>query len=211
MLQIGTAMIHAKLHKNKPMFLVSIVVLLALLLTSCSQPHEFTGTELNPARPATDFMGTNWDGTPFHLSDLQGKVVVIFFGYTSCPDICPLTLSEMQKVKQQLGERAENLAVVLITVDPERDTVERMKQYIPAFDPTFYGVVLDDSTLSEVKQAYGIYAEKVEGDSTQSANYMMDHTGSTLVIDKGGNWRMVYSYGTDTDAIVEDLRYLLAE
>lgn len=211
MLQMGTTMIHAKMYRNKPTFLVSMLVLLALLLTSCSQPHEFTGTELNPARPATDFMGTNWDETPFRLSDLQGKVVVIFFGYTSCPDICPLTLSEMQKVKQLLGERGENLAVVLITVDPERDTIERMEQYISAFDSTFYGVVLDDNTLSEVKQAYGIYAEKVEGDSTQSANYMVDHSGSKLVIDKVGNWRMVYSYGTDADIMVEDLRYLLVE
>lgn len=188
-----------------------LILGVALMLVGCSQPHEFNGTKLDPPPPATDFLGTNWDGRPFRLSDLRGRVVLLFFGYTSCPDVCPMTLAEMQKIEDQLDELAEGLSVVMVTIDPERDTVERLAQYIPAFDPTFYGVVLDESTLTQVKSAYGIYAEKVESDTSQNANYMMDHTGSTLVIDKAGNWRTLYSFGTDTDAILEDLRYLLTE
>ena len=198
-----------KCLKQKHLFIIGL--LLALSLAGCGRSHEYAGTLLDPPRPATDFLGVNWDGNPFQLSDLQGKVVLLFFGYTSCPDVCPTTLAEMQRIKQQLGDAAQELAVLMVTIDPERDTVERLAQYIPAFDSTFYGVVLDEANLVQVKSAYGIYAEKVKSDIAQDANYMMDHTGYTLVIDRAGNWRVLYSYGTDADAIVEDLRYLLAE
>src|SRR5690606_3849977 len=116
-------------------FSVIVLLLFSWLLTSCSQPHEFAGTELDPAPPAANISGINWDGTPFNLEELQGKVVLLFFGYTSCPDVCPTTLAEMQQLYSLLGEDAQNVAVVLITVDPERDTVERLAQYMPAFDP----------------------------------------------------------------------------
>jgi protein SCO1/2 len=155
-------------------------------------------------------MGVNWDGSPFHFSELKGQVVLLFFGYTSCPDVCPTTLAEMRSIKQQLGEQGEELAVVLVTIDPERDSVERLAQYVPAFDATFYGVVLEEAALSNVKEAYGIYAEKVE-ETAQSANYVMDHSGSTLLIGPDGNWRGVYAFDTNAEAIVADLRHILSQ
>lgn len=197
---------------NRVCRVVGSCLLLTLILVGCGKPHEFAGTELDQPHPATDFSGVNWDGTPFHLSDLRGKVVLLFFGYTSCPDVCPLTLAEMQAVEKDLGERAEDVEVVLVTVDPERDTVERLAQYVPAFDSSFYGVRLDEATLAATKKAYGIYAEKVVNESEASAaGYMVDHSGYTLLIDPQGTWRVVYSYDVNASAIAQDIRYLLDE
>lgn len=118
----------------------------------------------------------------------------------------------MQAIEEDLGEQAEDVEVVFVTVDPERDTVERLAQYIPAFDATFYGVRLDEATLATTKKAYGIYAEKVMGESEAThAGSMVDHSGYTLLIDPQGNWRVVYSYEVDAKAIAEDIRYLLDE
>lgn len=189
---------------------ITVLVLLGWLLTSCSQPHEFAGTELSPAPPAAEINGINWDGTPFSLQELQGRVVLLFFGYTSCPDVCPTTLAEMKQLYSLLGGAAQDVAVVLITVDPERDTVEQLAQFVPAFDPAFYGVYLAPDELQATKEAYGIYAEKVDGDDAQTAaGYLVDHSGYTLVVDRQGRWRVIYSYGTSADEMLLDIRYLL--
>jgi protein SCO1 len=204
--------IFVRRNVNRVCRLVGSCVLLSLILVGCGRPHEFAGTELDPPHPATDFSGVNWDGTSFHLSDLRGKVVLFFFGYTTCPDVCPLTLAEMQAIEKDLGEQAADVEIVFVTVDPERDTIERLAQYIPAFDSTFYGVRLDETTLAATKKAYGIYAEKVVNESETSAvGYMVDHSGYTLLIDTQGNWRVIYSYEIDASAIAQDIRYLLTE
>ena len=197
---------------NRVNRLVGSCVLLILILAGCGKPHEFAGTELNQPRPATDFSGVNWDGAPFQLSDLRGKVALLFFGYTTCPDVCPLTLAEMQAIEKDLGEQATDVEIVFVTVDPERDTIERLAQYIPAFDSTFYGVRLDETALAATKKAYGIYAEEVVNESeANTAESMVDHSGYTLLIDTQGNWRVVYSYEIDASAIAADIRYLLNE
>ncbi len=191
---------------NQVYRLVGSCMLLILLLTGCGRPHAFAGTQLEQPRLATDFSGINWDGKPFHLSDLGGQVVLLFFGYTTCPDVCPLTLAEMQAVEKQLGEQAKDVEVVLVTVDPELDTVEQLAQYIPAFDATFYGVRLDEATLATTKKAYGIYAEKVVSESeTTKAEHMVGHGSYTLLIDQQGNWRVIYSYYIDAKAIAEEV------
>jgi protein SCO1/2 len=139
-------------------------------------------------------------------------VVLLYFGYTTCPDVCPLTLAEMQAVEKELGEQAEHVEVVFVTVDPERDTLERLAQYIAAFDSTFYGVRLNEPTLAATKKAYGIHAEKVANESEANAEgHMVEHGSYTLLIDTQGNWREVYSYDIDASAIAEDIRYLLDE
>ena len=192
--------------------LICVFFLFSALLMSCTRPHEFAGTELDPPPQATDFTGVNWDGAPFHLKELQGKVVLLFFGYTSCPDVCPMTLAEMKDLYAQLGNDAQDVAVVLVTVDPERDTVQRLAEYVPAFDPAFYGVYLEPDVLEEVKSAYGIYAEKVEtGDTQPATDYLVDHSGYVLVVDTEGRWRLVYSFGTTADEMLPDIRYLLRE
>lgn len=186
--------------------------LITTVLAACNQPHEFAGTELQEQRVASEIIGTNWNGESFQLQDLRGKVVMLFFGFTSCPDVCPLTLAELQQVKQQLGNEAEKFAVVFVTVDPQTDTIERLAEYIPAFDPSFYGVRMDEAFLANAKKAYGIYAEKVDhAEHAVTTNSDVQHSDYTLVIDTVGNWRVVYASEVEAQAITEDIKYLLSE
>lgn len=205
----------------------ALLLSMILVVGACSKPHEFAGTYLENPSSAPNIMGINWDGAPFHLQELQGQVVLLFFGFTYCPDVCPLALAEMQQVKQQLGEQADKTAVVFVSVDPERDTVERLAEYIQSFDSTFYGVRLDEATLATAQEAYGIYAERLDngahvsgttnsmkdmkGMQGMDAMYSMDHSGYTLVIDRTGKWRGIYSADVEAAAIVKDIRYLITE
>jgi protein SCO1/2 len=192
------------------LFLVAAAV--ALLVAACSRPHTFNGTVYDPVIPAPELKGTNWDGSPFALSDLRGKVVLLFFGYTNCPDICPTSLADMKSVKQRLGDKAEDVAVVFVSVDPERDTPERLAQYIPAFDPTFYGVTMTEAELQQAKKDYGVFAEKRELDPSQSAaSYLVDHTAWVYAIDKEGQQRVVFSMDLDNDQRTQDVDYLLRQ
>ena len=189
---------------------VTVIALIVLLWGIASRAeYEFSGTHLDPPQQLPDVVGTNWDGVPFRLSDLSGKVVLIFFGYTTCPDVCPTSLAEMRLLKADLGKQADSVEMVFITVDPERDTLERLSQYIPAFDPAFYGVVVEPDPLEAIKYAYGIYAEKVESDT--AAGYLVDHTASTSVMDKSNRRRVLFSFGTPVDEMLADVRYLLKE
>lgn len=203
------------MNNRKPYFLLLCVVLMiaTLLLASCSQPHEFVGTLIEPPRPAPQAQGVNWDGTPFTFQDLEGKVALVFFGYTSCPDICPTTLGEFKRIKSMLTEdEQQNVAFVMVSVDPERDTVERLAQYVPAFDDSFYGVRFEEGLLEEVKKSYSIYSEKVdEKEATSQMGYLVDHTASTLVLNREGGFRLSLSYGTDVNTILPDIRQLLKE
>lgn len=201
---------HATPLAGRALLLV-LLTFVVLLLGACSRPHEFNGTVYDPVIPAADFTGTNWDGTPFRLSDLRDKVVLLFFGYTSCPDVCPTNLADMKAVKARLGEKAQDIAVVFVTVDPERDTSERMGAYVQAFDPSFYGVTLSPDELEKVKKAYGVFAQKQEVDPAQSAAaYLVDHTAWTYVIDKDGNLRVVFSMDLNADQRVADVAYLIS-
>jgi protein SCO1/2 len=187
-----------------------LVALIVLLLAGCGANHEFAGTVYNPIIPAPEIVGTNWDGSTFRLSDLQGRVTLIFFGYTFCPDICPTTLGTMKQVAAQLGERADELAVVFISVDPERDSPERIGVYTNAFSEDFYGVHLEGDALAQAKQAYGVYAEKrVLDESESSADYFVDHTGWIYVIDEEGQMREVFGTDAAVAPIVDDVRFLM--
>ena len=172
--------------------------------------YTFNGTALEPPQDVPDIVGVNWDGTPFRLRDLKGNIVLLFFGYTSCPDVCPTTLGEMQTLYTELGQQAAEVKVIFITVDPERDSVERLAQYVPAFNADFLGVYLEPEELEAVKQAYGIYAQKAEYEDNQTAaGYLVDHTAAVSVIDQTGNRRLVFSFGTTAEEMVQDIRYLL--
>ena len=187
-----------------------LALLIALLLTGCS-PHQFNGTVLETPTPAFAFEGTNYTGEPFRLSDQQGKVVVIFFGYTFCPDICPLTLANLKQVADQLGEKAQDLAVVFITVDPERDTVERLAPYVTAFSPDFYGVRLEGQMYEATKKAYGVFAEKSKVATSDANNYFVDHTGGVYIIDKNGDWRELFGHDATVEALLPDIEYWLEQ
>lgn len=187
--------------------LLSVLLFFTFLLSACGTAHEFKGTVFDNSAPAFAFEGVNYTGEPFRMSELQGKVVVVFFGYTFCPDVCPLALADLKRVTDQLGEKAQDLAVVFVTVDPERDTPERLTAYVSAFDPAFYGVRLEGQMYEATKAAYGVFVEKNEVETGDPNNYFVDHTGGIYIIDKAGNLSEAFGYDAGVDALLPDIEY----
>jgi protein SCO1/2 len=184
---------------------------LALMLVGwklISGPYQYQGSVIDPPIPAADFQLTDQNGQPFQLSDQRGKVTLIFFGYTHCQDVCPLTLSLFRNVKEQLGSQADKVRFVFITVDPERDTPQVLSDYLAKFDPSFVGLTGTSAELTPVWKAYGVYQEK---QSAQSLDELIDHTAITYVIDKKGNWRLTFPNGIETSKMVADLDHLTRE
>jgi protein SCO1/2 len=174
-----------------------------------TQPYSFHGSVIEPAFHAPDFTLTAQDNKPFHLSEQTGNVVLIFFGYTSCPDVCPTTLAEFKRVRQRLPRETDHVKFVFITVDPERDTQDKLRGYLAAFDPSFIGLTGTETQLEPVWKAYGVYREKMPGSSALA--YTVNHTSQVYVIDAQGNLRLTYSYGENADDIVQDVDYLVGE
>lgn len=193
--------------------LLVALTLLSLALAACDGGGDarptatpLPGTLLDPPKEVGDFTLTDQDGRLFRLSDLRGKVALLFFGYTHCPDICPTTLAEFKRVKASLGDEAERVAFVFVSVDGARDTSERLAAYVRAFDPQFIGLTGDDAALRPIARDFGVFYQRVNYES--DANYLVDHTASTFVIDQDGRLRLVFPYGTDPAAIVTRLRAL---
>jgi protein SCO1/2 len=193
--------------KRKMQFLVGLV-LLSLALAGCNT-YTFSGTAYNPVIAASEIEGTAGDGSAFKLSDLRDKVVLLFFGYTNCPDICPMALGDMKQVQTELGDKAEDVAFVLVSLDPERDSPERLSAYTNAFSPAFIGVHVPEENLDGVKAAFGVFSEKRILDASNPDDYAVDHTGWTYVIDKEGNLREVLATDALIDGIVKDVEHLL--
>ena len=191
------------------MLLATLV--LTLVVVGCAKPHQFNGTVFENPTPAFPFEGTNYTGDPFRMSDQQGKVVVIFFGYTFCPDVCPLALADLKAVTTKLGEKAQDLAVVFVTVDPERDTLERLAAYVGAFSPDFYGVRLEGQMYEATQKAYGVFVEKRPVENGDPNNYFVDHSAGVYVIDKTGNLAEAFRFDAGVDAFVPDLDYWLSQ
>jgi len=174
-----------------------------------SQPVSFRGTTYTePYPPAPEFELTRGDGTSFRLSETRGKVVILFFGYTSCPDICPTTMAELKQALDKLGEdRAKEVQVVFVTVDPKRDSPERVQEYADHFNSAFIGLGGSEESLAKVWSDYGIFRLEVPGIS--AAGYTVDHTARTTLIDGQGNLRVSFGFDTPVDDIVHDLKMLL--
>ncbi len=193
---------------------LAILPALLVLLAACGgPPYEFHGTAYDPVQAAPELVGVQAGDVPFNLRDLPQKVKLVFFGYTFCPDVCPLTLANMAAVYDLLpAVEQKNVAVVLVSVDPERDTPDRLGEYVAAFDPAFYGVHVPADKLEQVKQGYGVYAEKSQVDSNQSAaEYLIDHTAAVYVIDKHDNLRAVFANDAPPADIVADVEHLLKQ
>ena len=169
--------------------------------------YTYRGSLIDPPIQAVDFELTDQLERPFRLSDQLGKIVLVFFGYTHCPDVCPLTLSEFKQIKANLGEQASEVKFVFITVDPERDTTAALREYLSNFDPDFIGLTGDRGTLDGVWKAYGVYQAKQEVGS--AAGYLVDHTARTYLIDRQGNLRLTYPFEMGKDDILADVRHLL--
>lgn len=161
----------------------------------------------SPARPAPDFSLLGSDGHELNLHRYRGKVVILGFGYTSCPDVCPTTLSTLAQARRQLGPAAADVQVVYVTVDPDRDGVERLKKYLGTFDPSFAGGTGTAEQLAAVRKAYGIFVEK----KAYGSNYTLAHSSYLLLIDRNGILRALMPYGRGPADYVHDLRLLLEE
>ncbi len=174
-----------------------------------NQPYTYQGSLIDPPAPASDFTLKTGAGTTFQLGEQHGKIVLLFFGYMHCPDVCPTTLYDFKQIKALLSEQADDIRFVFITVDPERDTLEMLTEFVTTFDPDFIGLSGERAELEPVYKAYGVYAEKKEVGS--AAGYLMDHTARIYVIDPNGNLHLTFPFGMSPEAMVEDLTHLLKE
>jgi protein SCO1/2 len=179
---------------------------LAVAACSDSKP-KFNAIDLSGADYAKDFHLPDTDGRMRSLADFKGKVVALFFGYTQCPDVCPTTLSELAQAKQQLGPDGDKLQVVLVTVDPERDTPKVLKAYMANFDPSFIALVPTPAQLEQVAKDFKVYYKKVEG--ATPTTYSMDHSAATYLYDPEGRLRLYARYGSGAPALASDIGKLL--
>jgi protein SCO1/2 len=180
-----------------------------LLLMACSPKPEFKNIDITGSTAfGKDFSLVDPDGKVRTLADFKGKVVVMFFGYTQCPDVCPTTLTEMQQVMTILGPKSDKVQVLFVTVDPQRDTAEILKQYVPAFDKRFLGLrPADDAALEKVAKDFKIYYKKVPGISPGS--YTIDHTAGSYAFDPEGRLRLYIKHAQGPETLAHDLKELL--
>jgi protein SCO1/2 len=195
---------------NRRTFVLSVATAaLALGGGGCvKSPASFKATDITGAKFANDFALTGPDGTPRSLADFRGKVVVVFFGYVQCPDVCPTTLSTLRTVREQLGVDGDRLQVVFITVDPERDTREVLSQYVPAFDPSFIGLSGDAAATERVAREFRVLYSKNAGKTPTS--YTVDHSAGVFIFDPQGRIRLYASQNMTPDDYVHDIKALLA-
>ncbi|MDO5692116.1 MAG: SCO family protein [Pseudomonadota bacterium] len=182
----------------------------AVAVLSACQPGkpQFRSIDITGADYAKGFQLTDFNGQPRTLGDFKGKAVVMFFGFTQCPDVCPTTMTEMAQVKQLLGPDGDKLQVLFVSIDPERDTPEILKAYMGSFDAGFLGLYAGSpERLAQLAKDYKVYYKRVEGATPSS--YTMDHTAASYIYDPQGRLRLYSRYGSDPKAVAEDIKLLL--
>jgi protein SCO1/2 len=172
------------------------------------QKESFQNTDVTGLDYAKGFALTDHTGKPRTLADFKGKAVVVFFGYTQCPDVCPTTMAEMATVMQKLGPLADQVQVLFVTLDPERDTQELLANYVPAFDKRFLGLRGTPEQTAKTAKEFKVFYSKVPG--TDPGSYTIDHTAGSYVFDRDGRLRLFIRHGQGPDPIVHDLRALLS-
>lgn len=183
-----------------------------LALSACgekTEPVAFQNTDVTGLAYGKDFSLHDHNGKLRTLADFRGKAVVVFFGFTQCPDVCPTTMMEMSNVMQALGPDADRVQVLFITVDPERDTAELLSQYVPAFDKRFLGLRGDLAETDKVAKEFKVFYQKVPGKTPGS--YTIDHTAGSYVFDPQGRIRLFIRHGQSVESITHDLKILLAD
>ena len=188
----------------------ALLALGVLTLAGCQQSaaEKFVNTDVTGLEYAKDFALTDHNGKPRTLADFKGKAVVMFFGYTQCPDVCPTTMAEMANVMKELGPQADKVQVLFVTVDPARDTPQILSQYVPAFDKRFLGLYGDEAATAKVAKEFKVFYQKVPGKTAGS--YTMDHTAGSYVFDPQGHIRLFVRHGQGAEPIVHDLKLLLS-
>ena len=196
---------------HKVLFLLVSVAVTSIISAQEIEGSEVTGANLKKPEFYENFGGdfslTGPEGKTVSLEDFRNKVVLIYFGYTFCPDVCPITLSNLKLIMLDLGEKAEYVQVIFISIDPERDTYEKLKDYVPYFHPTFIGLTGSEADITAVAKKYQtIYLkQKVESE----AGYLMAHTDVVILVDQNGRYRGRYKSKYDLDKLTTDIRWLL--
>jgi protein SCO1/2 len=191
---------------------VSLVALIAMLVGGWfvflrEDAYAWHGAELE-GKPATDLALTDQHEKPFTLANYRGKVLVVYFGYTSCPDFCLTTMLDMMQVEDSLGADAERVEIVMVTVDPARDTPQRLAEYLEFYEPSFIGLSGDEQRTLQIARDYGVMASK-QTPNPGSTNYLVDHSTALYAIDPEGNLALSWKYGTSPKDIAEDVQHLL--
>lgn len=172
------------------------------------RPHTFHGTVLQSSDPSYDFTLNIADGKTVQLSDFRGKVVLVYFGYTFCPDVCPATLGAVKTALDELGKKADEVQVIMVSVDPGRDTPEKLAEYVHHFHPAFIGGTSSSEEIEKIAALYGIFYE-VSKETTSNGDYLIDHTATLMVIDRDGYLKLVFPFGVTGAEIADDLKYIL--
>ena len=191
--------------------LAAVALLLAAFLAACdsaTKPASFQLTDVTGAPFARDFQLLDHTGRTRSLADFKGKVVVVFFGFTHCPDACPTTLGELARVMKELGPQAERMQVLFVTVDPERDTPEVLARYVPAFHPSFLGLYGDPEATARTAREFKVIYQK---QNLPAGSYSMDHSAGSFIFDPAGRLRLFAQYGQSAQALLHDIRLLLEQ
>ncbi|MCP4140047.1 MAG: SCO family protein [Chloroflexi bacterium] len=201
----------ASLPKRILIVALSIAAVIGVLFLAliAFKPYVFHGAVLQSPKPAQDFTLINHYGQETTLSDYQGKAVLLYFGYAACPDVCPATLAEVKRANDILKEegREDEMQFFMITVDPERDTAERIAEFLGHFDPSFIGLIGEVEQVAQIATQYGIFYQKQ--DSSSAMGYLVDHTATVMLVDPDGYARLIFPYGAPGEEIAEDVIYIL--
>jgi protein SCO1/2 len=184
---------------------VLVLLIVAGLALRWLRPPELHGIALQSPDRVTDFTLTASTGEPMSLSDFRGKHVLLYFGYTFCPDVCPTTMNDLRNTVRALGPQADDVQVLMISVDPERDTVEQLAKYMAAFAPSFIGMTGDKADIDRVASQFGVFFEAHEGSA--ATGYLVDHTSIVTLIDPDGYAREIFAYDTPGEDIAADVAY----
>ncbi|MBI4761877.1 MAG: SCO family protein [Chloroflexota bacterium] len=190
--------------------LISVVIVLLGLAAGAYffRPHNFHGTVIQSPDPAYNFTLTGAKGQ-VSLSDFRGKLVLLYFGYTFCPDICPATLANVGQALRLLGDKAGDVQVIMVSLDPGRDTPAKLAEYVAHFHPSFLGVTGAQEEIDKVASLYGIFYQKTAGSA--NTDYLIDHTATLLVVDREGYLKLVFPFGVSAEEIADDLKYMLKQ
>jgi protein SCO1/2 len=186
----------------------AIVLLAAFGAVACApDAPKFMASDVTGTTFGRDFQLVDHNGKPRTLADYRGKAVVMFFGYTQCPDVCPTTLSELAEAMKRLGADADRVQVLFVTVDPDRDTQDLLSKYVPAFDPRFVGLYGDADATAHTAKEFKIIYQKQPGQTP--GTYTVDHSAGTFIFDPAGKLRVYVGYGQGPDVFAHDIREVL--
>jgi protein SCO1 len=185
-------------------------ILLILLLGACGEPEipsPYHAMDVSWQHSQADFQLTDFNGKPRNLLDFRGKVVVLFFGYTHCPEVCPTTLTNLAQVMRLLGKDADRVQVLFVTLDPERDSPELLAKFVPSFDPSFLGLYGDEQATKQAANAFGVNYVKQDN---KHGGYTLDHTAGIYLLGTRGKPLLLAPYGQRAEQLAQDIRLLLA-